>query len=68
MKILEIKIDKIVNNTKGGYSRTAMSVTHTWRWRQVALSGSCKILEKYVAALPDECFYLKKREYRIIEA
>jgi len=68
MKILEIKVDKNVNNTKDNYGRMAVPVLHTWRWRQVALSESRKMLEKYVAALPDECFYRGKHEYRITEA
>jgi len=67
MKILEIKVNKIVNNTKDGYGRMAMPITHTWQWRPIALSRSRRVLEKYVTALPDKCFYLRKHDYRIIE-
>ena len=66
MKLLEIKTDKIVNNSKG-YGRMAVPVLHTWKWKQVALSENREALEKYANALPVQCFYCGKRKYQITE-
>jgi len=66
MNLLEIKIDKIVNNCTG-YGRMAVPVLYTWQWRQMALSDSREALEKYADALPIQKFYLRKRKYRITE-
>jgi len=66
MKLLEIKADKIVNNSKG-YGCMAVPVFHTWKWKQMALSENQEALEKYVNALPIQCFYYGERKYQITE-
>jgi len=63
--ILEIKVDKIVNNSKG-YGRMAAPVTHTWKWRQAAKSTDKQELVDYAEMLPLSHYFRRKRTYRIV--
>jgi len=64
--ILEIKVGKIINNSKG-YGRMASPVFHTWQWKQAVKSKDRTPLKYFAETMPLEIFYCRKREYRIVE-
>lgn len=65
MHRLEIREPHIVNNCKGSYERKAAPVSHTWRYRCVAISEDKQALTEYAERLPLEMFYQGDRKYRI---
>ena len=65
--LLEIRVSHLVNNRRESCERKALPVTHSYRHKVIASSGSRDELVRYAERLPIEWFFEHERRYRVFD-